>query len=117
MSDEKKIVIKAEQEKDTAQENTNPALLMKTPAMPLKMEFAEKITKEPEVKIKKANSWLDRIAWYYPDTKKSASHIYHSNLMEKWTSKDRYTKQICLVAIWTYRARIMKYEKIYRAYV
>ena len=56
MSDEKKIVIKAEQEKDTAQENTNPALLMKTPAMPLKMEFAEKITKEPEVKIKKANS-------------------------------------------------------------
>ena len=68
MSDEKKIVIKAEQEKDTAQENTNPALLMKTPAMPLKMEFAEKITKEPEVKIKKANSWLDRIAWYYPDT-------------------------------------------------
>ena len=49
-------VIKAEQEKDTAQENTNPALLMKTPAMPLKMEFAEKITKEPEVKIKKANS-------------------------------------------------------------
>lgn len=56
MSDEKQIVIKAEQEKDTAQENTNPALLMKTPAMPLKMEFAEKITKEPEVKIKKANS-------------------------------------------------------------
>ena len=97
MSDEKKIVIKAEQEKDTAQENTNPALLMKTPAMPLKMEFAEKITKEPEVKIKKANSWLDRIAWYYPDTKKSASHIYHNNLMEKWTSKNRHTKQICLV--------------------
>lgn len=108
MSDEKKIVIKAEQEKDTAQENTNPALLMKTPAMPLKMEFAEKITKEPEVKIKKANSWLDRIAWYYPDTKKSASRIYHGNLMKKWTSKDRRTKQICLAKIRTYRARVIE---------
>ena len=112
MSDEKKIVIKAEQEKDTAQENTNPALLMKTPAMPLKMEFAEKITKEPEVKIKKANSWLDRIAWYYPDTKKSASRIYHGNLMEKWTSKNRYTKQICLVKNWTYRARVMELREL-----
>lgn len=75
MSDEKKIVIKAEQEKSTAQENTNPALLMKTPAMPLKMEFAEKVMKDPEVKIEKANSWLGKIVWYYPDTKKSTSHI------------------------------------------
>ena len=47
------------------------------------------------------------VVWYYRDTKKSASHIYHGNLMEKWTSKDRYTKQICLVTIWTYRARVI----------
>ena len=52
------------------------------------------------------------VAWYYPDTKKSASHIHHSNLMEKWTSKDRYTKQICLSAIWTYRARIMELREL-----
>ena len=37
--------------------------------------------------------------------------------MEKWTSENRFTKQICLVRIWTYRARIMEYEKIYRVYV
>ena len=49
--------------------------------------------------------------WYYPDTKKSASRIYHGNLMEKWTAEDRYTKQIRLVSIWTYRARIMEYLK------
>ena len=45
--------------------------------------------------------------WYYPDTKKSASHIHHSNLMEKQPTKDRFTKQICLVKNWTYRARVM----------
>ena len=56
------------------------------------------------------------VAWYYPDTKKSASHIYHSNFMEKWTSKDRWTKQICLVKIQTYRARIMEYFKDKRCY-
>ena len=56
MSDEKKNVVKTEQAKSDIQKNTNPALLMKTHPMPLKMEFAEKITKEPEVKIKKANS-------------------------------------------------------------
>ena len=48
------------------------------------------------------------VAWYYPDTKKSASHIYHGNLMEKWTSKDRHTKQNCLVKKWTYRARVIE---------
>ena len=56
MSDEKKTAVKTEQEKSDIQKNTNPALLMKTHPMPLKMEFAEKITKESEVKIKKANS-------------------------------------------------------------
>lgn len=45
MSDEKKIVIKAEQEKDTAQENTNPALLMKTPAMPLRWNLLKRLRK------------------------------------------------------------------------
>ena len=37
------------------------------------------------------------VACYYPDTKKSASHIYHSNLMEKQATKNSLTKQICLV--------------------
>jgi len=56
MSDEKKTAVKTEQEKSDIQKNTNPALLTKTHPMPLKMEFAEKITKESEVKIKKENS-------------------------------------------------------------
>ena len=50
------------------------------------------------------------VAWYYPDTKKSASHIYHGNLMEKWTSPNSITKQIRLVRIWTYRARVIPYS-------
>ena len=64
--------------------------------MPLKMEFAEKITKESEVKVKKENSWLGKITWYYPDTKKSENVIDHSNPMKKHPTKDRRTKQICL---------------------
>ena len=36
--------------------------------------------------------------------------------MEKWTSENRFTKQICLVRIWTYRARIMEYLENKRVY-
>lgn len=51
------------------------------------------------------------VARYYPDTKKSASHIYHGDLMEKRTFKNRHTKQICLVMIKTYRAGVKKKKK------
>ena len=66
MSDEKKTAVKTEQEKSDIQKNTNPALLMKTHPMPLKMEFDEKITKESGVKIKKENSM--RLTRYFLST-------------------------------------------------
>ena len=77
-----------------------------------KQEVILKRQLHPERKYVIIHTEIPLVAWYYPDTKKSASHIYHGDLMEKRTFKNRRTKQICLVTIKTYRARVI--EKLLR---